>query len=97
MIGPLNRKTSTMDLPPKEIGPLFSEKPEPSRPFRLPTGERPAQDLHRRHPTGGQPVLASLRSERGTRIASDVRRFLLLGAVLVGVGIVLAMLATMVL
>ena len=73
----------------KEIGPLFSEKPEPSRPFRLPTGERPAADL--RHPTGGQPVLASLRSERGKRMFSDFKRVVLFCSVLVGVGTILAM------
>jgi len=76
----------------KEIGPLFSEKsPEKDRPFRLPTGERPVPVLDPRNPTGSQPVLATLRTERGRRILSDVRRFILLGAVLVGVGVVLVM------
>ena len=73
----------------KEIGPLFSEKPEPSRPFRLPTGQRPVADM--RHPTGSQPVLASLRSERGKRIISDLKRVVMFCAVLVGVGTILAM------
>jgi hypothetical protein len=69
---------------------LFSEKPEPSRPFRLPTGERQAQDPSKR-PSGSAPVLASLRNERGKRIAADVKRGLLLGFVLVAVGVVLAL------
>lgn len=68
---------------------MFSEKPESSRPFRLPTGERPAQDL--RNKTVTPPVLATLRSERGKRIAADVKRGLLLGIVLVGVGLILAL------
>jgi hypothetical protein len=73
----------------KEIGPLFSDKPDSSRPFRLPTGERPAQDPRRK--IESQPVLATLRSERGKSIAADVRRGLLLGLVLVGVGVILAL------
>lgn len=73
----------------REIGPLFTEKPEPSRPFRLPTGERPAQ--HPRHTTGSEPVLATLRTERSKRIAADVKRGLLFALVLVGVGVILAL------
>lgn len=74
----------------REIGPLFSDKRESSRPFRLPTGERPTLDPLKK-PTGSQPVLAALRTERGKRIAADVKRGLLLGLVLVGVGVILAL------
>jgi hypothetical protein len=36
-------------------------------------------------------VLAALRTERGKRIAADVKRGLILGLVLVGVGVILAL------
>jgi hypothetical protein len=70
----------------REIGPLFSEKRESSKPFRLPTGERATLDPLK-NPTGSQTVL----SERGKRIAADVKRGLILGIVLVGVGVILAL------
>lgn len=72
----------------KEIGPLFADKPEPSRPFRLPSG---AHETNEKRAGVNQPIDASRRSERGKRIAGDVRRMVLFGFVLVGVGIVLAM------
>jgi hypothetical protein len=59
----------------------------------LPTGERPIDPnkVDPRNPSGSQPVLATLRTERGRRLLGDVRRVILLSVVLVGVALVLAL------
>jgi hypothetical protein len=76
----------------EQLGPLFTDKPVPDRPFRLPTGEHVPLEAHARQVSDGTPpVVASRRGERGAQIAADVRRIIFFACILFGVAVVLAL------